>query len=155
MEKMKLSLLEKLFIFEEGFRTKRYICSKGHPTIGIGHKLLKSERFVTITKEQALELFQKDITIARKAANKYSWFKDLNEPRQAIILSMIFQLGAKGFADFKQTIRYIEIGQFNAAANEMLDSAWAKQTPNRARRHSKQFMVGGWIQEYVNFNIEM
>lgn len=155
MEKIKLSLLEKLFIFEEGFRTKRYVCSEGYPTIGIGHKLLKNEKFITISKEHVFELFKKDIDIARKDANKYSWFKYLNEPRQAIILSMIFQLGAKGFADFKQTIRYIELEQFNAVANEMLDSDWAKQTPNRAKRHSKQFMVGGWIQEYVNFNIEI
>lgn len=155
MEKFKLSTLEKMFIYEERFRTKQYLCSKGYPTIGIGHKLLKGDNFVIITKEKALELFQKDIAIARKFANKYLWFKELNEPRQAVILSMIFQLGAKGFADFKQTIRFIELGQYNSAANEMLDSEWAKQTPNRAKRHSNQFRSGGWLSEYVNFYIEI
>lgn len=144
-----------MFIYEEGFRTKKYLCSKGYPTIGIGHKLLKGENFVIITKEQALELFQKDMSIARKAANKYLWFKELNEPRRAVILSMIFQLGSKNFADFKQTIRFIELGQYNSAANEMLDSEWCKQTPNRAKRHSNQFRNGGWLSEYVNFYIEL
>ena len=152
---MKLSTLEKMFIYEEGFRTKKYLCSKGCPTIGIGHKLLKGENFVIITKEQALEIFKKDLAIARKSASKYKWFNNLNEPRQAIILSMIFQLGSKNFADFKQTIRYIELEQYNSAANEMLDSEWAKQTPNRAKRHSNQFRSGGWLPEYVNFYIEL
>lgn len=152
---MKLTLLEKMFIFEEGFRTKRYLCSKGYPTIGIGHKIKKDEGFVVITKEQALEIFKKDLTIARKSASKYKWFNNLNEPRQAIILSMLFQLGAKNFADFKQTIRYIELEQYNSAANEMLDSEWSKQTPNRAKRHSNQFRSGGWLLEYVNFYIEL
>lgn len=153
---MKLSTLEKMFIYEEGFRTKKYLCSKGYPTIGIGHKLLNGENFVIITKEQALELFQKDMSIARKAANKYLWFKELNEPRQAVILSMIFQIGAKNFSDFKKTIRYIELGQFNSAANEMLDSEWYREdTPSRAKRHSNQFRSGGWLPEYVNFYIEL
>lgn len=154
---MKLTLLERMFIYEEGFKTKRYLCSKGYPTIGIGHKLKKDESFfITITKDKAIELFKKDVISARKSANKYSWFKNLNEPRQAIIISMIFQMGAKEFAEFKKTIRYIELEQYNSAANEMLDSKWAKvDTPHRALRHSKQFMTGGWNQEYVNFNIEV
>ena len=117
---------------------------------------MKGEDFVIITKEQALEIFIKDLTIAIKSASKYKWFNNLNEPRQAIILSMIFQLGTKNFADFKQTIRYIELEQYNSAANEMLDSEWyRKDTPDRAKRHSNQFRSGGWLPEYVNFYIEL
>jgi lysozyme len=49
---------------------------------------------------------------------------------------MCYQLGLSGFSKFKKTIYYLETQQYDEAADEMLDSLWAKQTPNRAKELS-------------------
>jgi hypothetical protein len=37
------------------------------------------------------------------------------------------------------------MGDFNAAANEMLNSDWAKETPERARRETWMMRMGAWL----------
>ena len=49
-----------LIIKREGLRLKSYLCSAGKWTIGIGHTLGVREN-MSITKEQAYELFRQDI----------------------------------------------------------------------------------------------
>ena len=39
-------------------------------------------------------------------------------------------------AKFKKTLLYLENKEFRMASNEMLDSRWARQTPNRAKKLS-------------------
>ena len=54
-----------------------------------------------------------------------------------IIQNMYYQLGNRLF-NFVKTLHYIENGKWTAASIEMLDSLWAKQTPNRAKELSKR-----------------
>ena len=42
-------------------------------------------------------------------------------------------MGAAGVKKFEYTIEHIEAGDYDKAAKEMLNSEWAKQTPNRAK----------------------
>ena len=57
---------------------------------------------------------------------------------QDVVTEMCYQLGVGGFSKFKKTISYLQNKQFNDASEEMLDSLWAKQTPNRAKELSKR-----------------
>ena len=50
---------------------------------------------------------------------------------------MYYQLG-NGLFKFVKTLHYIEYGKYRSAAIEMLDSLWAKQTPNRAKELSEE-----------------
>ena len=50
-----------------------------------------------------------------------------------VVIEMCYQLGVGGFSKFKKTISYLQNKQFKDASEEMLDSLWAKQTPNRAK----------------------
>ena len=50
---------------------------------------------------------------------------------------MCYQLGQSGFSKFKKTIYLLESEQYDEASIEMLDSLWAKQTPNRAKELSE------------------
>ena len=50
---------------------------------------------------------------------------------------MCYQLGLGGFSKFKKTISYLEKENYLEASKEMLDSKWAKQTPNRAKKLSE------------------
>jgi lysozyme len=51
---------------------------------------------------------------------------------------MCYQLGVKGFSKFRKTIALLNSGDYIMASEEMLDSKWAVQTPNRAIEMSKK-----------------
>ena len=150
MEKKKPTI-KTLLEFEEGRRRSAYKCTNGFWTIGVGHRLTDKELGMyeeRISNSEVDNLLETDITEATEAAKKYPWFDKLNEARQAVVISMIFQLGTFGFAKFQNTIKLIAKGNYEAAAAQMLRSLWAKQTPNRAKRHAEQFKTGVWCEEY-------
>jgi lysozyme len=51
---------------------------------------------------------------------------------------MVFQLGKTGVSKFRNMWKALQQNppQYSVAASEMLDSRWAKQTPNRAKEMS-------------------
>ena len=49
---------------------------------------------------------------------------------------MIFQMGFTGVSKFKNMIKALQNHDYKQASIEMLDSRWAKQTPNRAKELS-------------------
>ena len=51
---------------------------------------------------------------------------------------MIFQMGANGVSKFKNMLLALRNKSYTVAAKEMLDSRWAKQTPNRAKELSSR-----------------
>jgi len=53
------------------------------------------------------------------------------------MLNMAYQLGFAGFCKFKKTIAYLQEAEWEKASEEMLDSKWAVQTPNRAKELSE------------------
>ena len=65
-----------------------------------------------------------------------------NPARQDILISMAYQMGVDELALFRGTLGSIAAGDFNAGANGMLDSLWARQTPDRARRHAEVMRTG-------------
>ena len=69
-------------------------------------------------------------------------------PRAAVLLSMAYQMGLDGLAAFVNTLALVEQGKWDNAADAMLQSKWAKQTPNRAKRHTDQFRSNVWDANY-------
>ena len=63
---------------------------------------------------------------------------DLDDLAKETIIEMVFQLGETGVAKFKNMWKALEEKppSYSVAATEMLDSRWAKQTPNRAKEMS-------------------
>ena len=47
---------------------------------------------------------------------------------------MVFQIGFSGVMKFRKMIANMQEKNWKGAADEMLDSLWAKQTPSRANR---------------------
>ena len=72
------------------------------------------------------------------------WFDQLNEPRQAVLIGMAFQLGSKGLFAFTTTLSMVRVGRYVDAGEAMLDSRWAQQTPERAQRMVNQMESGEW-----------
>ena len=56
---------------------------------------------------------------------------------------MSYQLGLSGLSRFRKMIRAIDHMEFESAADEMLDSKWAREdTPHRAARHANVMRTG-------------
>jgi lysozyme len=60
------------------------------------------------------------------------FFSALSDPRQAVILDMSFNLGLNGLLEFKEMLAALKAGDYERAADEMLNSKWAQQTGRRA-----------------------
>lgn len=146
MEKL-IKLIEK----EEGWREESYYCSEGYPTIGYGFKL--SDKDAPLPKFELPkvvgDLWLKTIlNESIDCLNDFVWFTKLNLARQAIIISMVHQMGLYGVLKFKKMIKALEDNNYIKAAAEMLDSKWAHQTPLRANRHAFQLQSGDWHSYY-------
>tara|TARA_S200000501_G_scaffold274220_1_gene257811 strand:+ start:538 stop:1011 length:474 start_codon:yes stop_codon:yes gene_type:complete len=149
---MNLDLLYEEISLDEGKRLSPYLCSENHLTIGIGHKLLESDPESTwlaynsdkealsyhiISEERCKELFFNDIQTAIKGCERlYDGFNNFPQELQHILVNMVFQMGAGGVGKFKGMNKCIANKEYIEASEEMLDSRWARQTPNRAKRLS-------------------
>ena len=118
----------------EGFRDTVYSDSLGYATIGYGHLVLPTDNFVegvTYSKEQLEVLFDKDFQIAFNSANELVDGLDLNHIAKGVIIEMCFQLGKPRVMKFKKMWEALRNNDFEEAANQMIDSAWHKQTTSR------------------------
>jgi len=128
-----MSNLKDLIKKHEGFAPKVYLCPAKRWTIGYGRNV----QDLGITQLEADQLLENDILrVTLEAKENFMWFNFLTPKRQDAVLCMIFQLGIARFKQFKKTIGLLAAGDYEAAANEALNSAWAKQTPERAREVS-------------------
>ena len=120
------ALIERIGV-NEGFRSKPYQCSEGVWTIGHG--------ITWITEEESLHILAGRISqLHLKLLDKFDWYKDLPPEIQGVVIECCFQMGVTGWSKFKKAIRNMQDKNWKGAADEMLDSKWAKQTPNRANR---------------------
>lgn len=116
---------------DEGLELFPYKCSEDKLTIGYGRNL--EDR--GITEQEAEYLLENDITKAeREATSLVNDFNGLNDNRKIVLVSMVFQMGRTGVSKFVKMLDAIDRNAFRTAANEMLDSKWARQTPERAKR---------------------
>lgn len=124
----------------EGNKLKAYVDTRGKVTIGRGRNLTDKG----ISFQECLMLFQDDFTEALSEALRYPWYNELNEPRQAVIVDMVFNLGAARFAQFTRMHEAIAEGNFKQAALEMRYSAWAEEVPSRATQDADIMDSGTW-----------
>jgi lysozyme len=98
-----------------------------------------------ISESEAEYLLANDVNGVYEALNRsIPSFKRLNDARQGVLLNMAFQMGVHGLMQFKSTLNLIELGDYDAAADNMLKSLWASQTPNRAKEMATQMRTGQW-----------
>lgn len=129
---------------DEGEILTAYKDHLGFLTIGIG-RLIDARKGGGISKEESSFLFQNDLKRKRAEVRKaLPWIDNLDEARQGVLLNMAFQMGTEGLLGFKTTLALIERGDYDAAARNMLNTLWARQTPNRAKRLSAQMATGEW-----------
>ena len=118
----------------EGFRSSVYQCTEGYDTIGYGFAIKDLELDEDIAEMILIRKLEK---LQKRIASTFDWFFDSPEKVKDVVTDMCYQLGVSGFSKFKKTIYYLETAQYQETSMEMLDSLWAKQTPNRAKFNSE------------------
>jgi len=136
--------LYKLLEKHEGKRNKMYKDSLGIETIGIGHNL----RDRPISDASVKQILRDDVNdVIHDVKRAFYWYNSLSDVRQAVVLSMVFNMGLSRFKKFKNTINHIAGGTYSAAAMEMKDSLWARQVGNRADELAEMMRTGKWMEE--------
>ena len=113
----------------EGFVEHVYDDSLDIPTIGYGFAIKDLVLDEDIAEEILIRKLEK---LKRNANSRFRWLEDMPVVIQEVILNMCYQLGITGVSKFRRAISAFQEGDWDEAANEMLDSLWARQTPNRA-----------------------
>ncbi|MCX4071951.1 glycoside hydrolase family protein [Aeromonas caviae] len=126
------------------FRNQRYHlyrCTAGKLTVGFGHnceaEIQKNPKAYMngITEQEAEQLLEMDIEKAIKQADYYFQISKHPQAVQEVIIEMIFQLGIATALKFKKFKAHLDAKRYKEAANELLDSNWFKQTPQRVQQH--------------------
>ena len=146
-----------LLFQEEGVRHSPYLDSLGFPTIGVGFKIGPQEApigYYTFTlSESIINIWlSEEVAKVQNAMlnNKeiYQAFEHCNQPRWDILTSMAYQMGCTGLKGFHKMLNAMKNDNWEDAANNMLDSTWAKQTRERALRHAEVIKSGQWLPTY-------
>ena len=151
---MDLTRTTRLIQLEEGCRLVAFLDSRGIWTIAWGfnleaHGYSKDEAAtVAWTQTQADEALRDEIELVIAQIDKrWPKWRDLDDVRQAAIVSSVYQLGAPGASYFFATIAAIKAKDWDKAADQMLASKWAKQTPARVKRNAAMIRSGVWPKE--------
>jgi len=116
----------------EGFDGKPYRDTEGFLTIGYGTKLPISRAEAELLLNNRLEILKAELV------QKEPMLLNLPIEKQEVLFEMAYQMGVNGVLKFKRMWKALENFDYIQAAVEMLDSKWAKQTPNRAEELAKK-----------------
>jgi len=130
---------------DEGVSATVYKDHLGWDTIGVGRLVDKRKPGAGLRGHEIDYLLRNDIDDRIEALTRQlPWFQTLDDARKGVLLNMSFQMGVDGLLGFKNTLAMIRDGKYQMASEAMLQSKWATQTPERAKRMSDQMKTGQW-----------
>lgn len=143
---MTISDITKQLRQDEGVKRTVYQDHLGYWTIGVG-RLVDPSKPGAGLRDNEIDLMLRNDIMDRinQLSTRLPWFVKLDDVRQGVLINMAFQLGVDGLLGFVTTLDLISKGKYAEAANQMLKSKWAKQTPERAARMAKQMITGKWV----------
>ena len=138
---MNVEQLREQLKIDEGCVYEIYNDHLGYPTFGIGHLVRESDPEngspvgTKVSEDRVADAFDDDIEIVLSDCNiLYPDFEDLPEEAQQIIANMMFNLGRPRLSKFRGMKAGVDAKDWNAAADEMVDSRWYRQVGARAER---------------------
>jgi lysozyme len=133
-------------IVEEGFEEEIYKCTQGYNTVGVGHNIDANPLPIGILKllfegkkAMALDvLFKHDIQkVIVQLDRVFPWWRDKEDDIRLFMIDFVFNVGIGTAKKFKNTMRYIEMNKYKKASKGLMNSRYARQVPNRAKRNAK------------------
>jgi len=138
---MNIDQLREEIAADEGVEYEIYLDHLGLPTFGIGHLVRDDDPEsgepvgTAVSEDRVNECFDKDVEIVIDDCRQlYEDFDDLPAEAQLIIANMMFNMGRPRLSQFKGMKRGVDNRDWDTAADEMVDSRWYRQVPNRAKR---------------------
>jgi GH24 family phage-related lysozyme (muramidase) len=139
-----IDLVEQLLDEEEGEKPFVYPDSRGFWTIARGvcvDSRVPGAGLPRAAMDAANEIRTEE---ARQRAMDLPGFNRCNAVRQAVLVSMCFQLG--DLHDWPHFKGALAMDDYEAAAAAGMDSDWARtQTPARAKRQMQMMASGQWV----------
>lgn len=139
---MYMKKAEDYIVQNEGYRRYMYYDTEGIPTIGIGFNLeqgFSQEECVLILRHRLDKLVD-------QLRDRVFQMSQINAVRRIVLLDMSYNLGVDGLLKFKKMLAALNVGNFELAADEMLDSRYALQVKGRARRNAQMMRTGEWFE---------
>jgi lysozyme len=118
---------------DEGYRQFPYEDTAKPPrlTIGFGFNLTD----VGLSREECQLLAAHRLRkIDQHLIQALAWYTGLNERRRNALVNMAYQMGVQKLLTFRDMHAALDAGDFDKAAAEALDSTYARQVPERAKR---------------------
>lgn len=142
------------FVLHEGCVLMPYKCPSGCNTIGVGRNM-DANPFTAdelkavgdwehgITKNAAFYLLRNDIQrVSEECRKNIPFYDKLDAERRYALMDMAFNMGIKNLLKFKRMLGSIAIGNYELAAEQCLQSKYAKQTGKRAKRIANTIKTG-------------
>ena len=124
---------------DEAERTKPYIDSVGKVSIGVGRNLDD----VGVRPDEIQLMLKNDVAdVIYDLDTRYPWWRKMTTARQNALANMCFNLGIVRLSGFKNMLALLALGKYDQAAAEALNSKWAGQVGDRAKRIAELFRKG-------------
>ena len=142
---MNKDVLREEIAADEGCKYEVYLDHLGLPTCGVGHLITENDEEydkpvgTVVEEERVRRLFSLDIAVTIDECKVlYPDFDNFDEELQHILCNMMFNMGRPRLSRFKLMQAAIDNKDFNEAAEQMINSRWHDQVPNRAKRLVKR-----------------
>lgn len=123
---------------EEGRKHQVYTCSAGKLTVGVGFNI----EDVPIPDEVIDYWLIFNLNKLRRELIEFKWFNDSPPFAKLVLVDMAYQMGVAGLLKFEDMIKAITNKDYEKASSELLDSKYARQTPERANRNAEILRSG-------------
>tara|TARA_R110001592_G_scaffold132485_2_gene347107 strand:+ start:11058 stop:11513 length:456 start_codon:yes stop_codon:yes gene_type:complete len=142
------SLIQELIV-DEGKINEIYKDHLGYETLGVGHLVLETDKEygqpvgTEVSDETVTDYLTTDIeNICKDLDRNIPFWRDLDEERQRVVANMGFNLGINRLLQFEKFLNALENKDYDEAANQMMDSRWARQVGPRSERLKVRMLSG-------------
>ena len=124
--------LKEMLIKNEGMKLHPYQCTANKTTIGVGRNL--SDNGITSAEAELMLANDMDNVFSDLDRNIPFW-QSMPYNVRLVLCDMAFNLGIKRLCKFTRMLEALEERDFELAAEELIDSTYAKQVKKRADRN--------------------
>lgn len=135
-----IEIVKEDLIRHEGYVAEIYLDSEHLPTFGIGHLVTEKDPEFTwpvgtpVEDERILSAFHEDCSVAYSDACALVLnFAGQSTDAQRVLVNMAFNLGRNRLGQFKNFLSAVNEGNYQKAAEEMIDSKWYHQVGRRSK----------------------
>ena len=127
----------------EGVRTHAYQCTANMTTVGVGRNI-DEDGGLGLSIDEIEFLLENDIRRCKQELITLPWFSQIDSVRQDALINMCFNLGMTRLLGFKNALTAMSVGDYDTAADEFMDSRWAKQVGYRAEEVCTMIRTGSY-----------